>query len=123
MGFFRQLVGNLLVQAAPATSSPTPQPDLYNYAWHLWLRHFTGDTNALAAQIQIQYPSVPKAEIEVLLGQIWDELGWAMSQFYDVRDGKQSAEQAAAAVQEHLPRLSAENLRGLLARCQQSAAR
>lgn len=118
MGFFRQLVGNLVDQGAT-----TPQPDLYNYAWYMWLRHFNGDTEALAAQLQAQYPTVPAPEIKDLLANIWDELGWAMGQFYDARDGKQSAEQATAAVQEHFPQLTADNLRGLLARCQQSAAR
>lgn len=124
MGFFRQLVGNMLEQVAPATGSgPTPQPDLYNYGWHVWLRHFNGDLDALAAQIQAQYPAVPPMEITTLLAQIWEELGWAMSQFYDVRDGKRTPEQAQANVKEHLPQLTAENLRGLLAKCQQSAAR
>ncbi|WP_139252430.1 hypothetical protein [Hymenobacter psychrotolerans] len=63
------------------------------------------------------------ADAQLVVSRIKEETRWAMSRFYDVRDGELSTEQATRAVQEHLPDLNQNNLSGLISYCQYSSER
>lgn len=120
MGFFQKMASAF---SSRGPASNTLRTDPYNQAWFLWLGRVGGQLPELAAQLQRLYPALSPADAQQLLAQLWEELGWATNEFYAVRDGKQTQEQAVQRIKEHLPQLDADNLNGLVARCQYSVDR
>lgn len=117
----KQLVANLFADKAAGRRR---QPhDSYNQTWTLWLRHFNGDTAQLVAALQQNDSALTLSEAQALLARIREETAWAMSQFYDVRDEKQTRAQATLNIQNYLSDISKNNLNGLISYCQYSSDR
>ena len=121
MSFLKQLAKSLFPQTTPVLNSQ--QQDPYNQTWGLWLRHFNGDSQQLATQLLQTSPTLSLLEAQELLATIREETEWAMSEFYDVRDGRQTREQAVHTIQKHLHNISGSNLNNLISYCQYSSER
>jgi hypothetical protein len=115
------LIKNLFPHNAPTQEPQQDEP--YNQTWSLWLRHFSGASNQLIKQLQQTDSTLSSAEAQVLLDIVREEAKWAISEFYDVRDAKQTREQAVNNVRMHLPNISRQNLNNLIAYCQYSSER